>query len=145
MWLLSSAVVFGLLLVVAVLVGATDVAAAREARALSWKLAYTVLPVNDQAALAKLHRDATGSTRERCVACHGDKQDSSLEGDAREGRTEAYDTNLSGLGAQNPSRLPYLDLFSQYRKQMEETLTKEPIPFSYREQVKEYFKALEPR
>lgn len=75
----------------------------------------------------------------------GDKQDSTLEGDPREGRTEAYDTNLSGLGAHNPSRLPYLDLFSQYRKQMEETLTKEPIPFSYREQVKEYFKALEPR
>ena len=75
----------------------------------------------------------------------GDKQDSTLEGDPREGRTEAYDTNLSGLGAQNPSRLPYLDLFSQYRKQMEETLTKEPIPFNYREQVKEYFKALEPR
>lgn len=75
----------------------------------------------------------------------GDKQDSTLEGDPREGRTEAYDTNLSGLGAQNPSRLPYLDLFAQYRKQMEEALTKEPIPFSYREQVKEYFKALEPR
>jgi hypothetical protein len=75
----------------------------------------------------------------------GDKQDSTLEGDPREGRTEAYDTNLSGLGAQNPSRLPYLDLFSQYRKQMEETLTREPIPFSYREQVREYFKALEPR
>jgi hypothetical protein len=74
-----------------------------------------------------------------------DKQDSTLEGDPREGRTEAYDTNLSGPGANNPSRLPYLDLFSQYRKQMEETLTKEPIPFSYREQVKEYFKALEPR
>jgi len=75
----------------------------------------------------------------------GDKQDSTLEGDPREGQTEAYDTNLSGLGAQNPSRLPYLELFSQYRKQMEEALTKEPIPFSYREQVKEYFKALEPR
>jgi hypothetical protein len=75
----------------------------------------------------------------------GDKQDSTLEGDPREGQTEAYDTNLSGLGAQNPSRLPYLNLFSQYRKQMEEALTKEPIPFSYREQVKEYFKALEPR
>ena len=75
----------------------------------------------------------------------GDKQDSTLEGDPREGRTEAYDTNLSGLGAHSPSRLPYLDLFSQYRKQMEDTLTKEPIPFSYREQVKEYFKALEPR
>ncbi len=75
----------------------------------------------------------------------GDKQDSTLEGDPRDGRMEAYDTNLSGPGAPSPSRLPYLDLFSQYRKQMEEALTKEPIPFSYREQVKEYFKALEPR
>jgi Rod binding domain-containing protein len=75
----------------------------------------------------------------------GDKQDSTLEGDPRDGRMEAYDTNLSGPGAPNPSRLPYLNLFSQYRKQMEEALTKEPIPFSYREQVKEYFKALEPR
>ncbi len=75
----------------------------------------------------------------------GDKQDSTLEGDPRDGRMEAYDTNLSGPGAPNPSRLPYLDLFSQYRKQMEEALTKEPIPFSYREQVKEYFKSLEPR
>jgi hypothetical protein len=75
----------------------------------------------------------------------GEKQDSTLDGDPREGPTEAYDTNLSGLGAQVPSRLPYLDVFSQYRKLMEETLTKEPIPFSYREQVKEYFKSLEPR
>jgi hypothetical protein len=75
----------------------------------------------------------------------GDKQDSTLDGDPREGQMEAYDTNLSGLGAQTPSRLPYLDVFAQYRKMMEETLTKEPIPFSYREQVKEYFRALEPR
>jgi hypothetical protein len=75
----------------------------------------------------------------------GDKQDSTLDGDPREGQTEAYDTNLSGLGAQTPSRLPYLDVFSRYRKLMEEALTKEPIPFSYREQVKEYFKALEAR
>jgi len=75
----------------------------------------------------------------------GEKQDSTLDGDPRDGQTEAYDTNLSGLGAQVPSRLPYLDVFSQYKKLMEEALTKEPIPFSYREQVKEYFKALEPR
>jgi len=75
----------------------------------------------------------------------GEKQDSTLEGDLREGQTEAYDTTLSGLGAQAPSRLPYLDVFSQYKKQMEEALTREPIPFSYREQVKEYFKALEAR
>ncbi len=75
----------------------------------------------------------------------GEKQDSTLEGDVREGPTEAYDTNLSGLGTQNPSRLPYMDVFSQYQKMMEETLTKEPIPFNYREQVKEYFRSLENR
>jgi len=73
----------------------------------------------------------------------GEKQDATLDGDPREGPTEAYDTNLSGLGAQTPSRLPYLDVFSRYKKMMEEALVKEPIPFSYREQVKEYFKALE--
>lgn len=75
----------------------------------------------------------------------GDKQDSTLEGDPREGRMEAYDTNLSGPGTQNPSRLPYMEVFSQYRKLMEEALTKEPIPFNYREQVKAYFHSLENR
>ena len=75
----------------------------------------------------------------------GEKQDSTLEGDPREGPMEAYDTNLSGPGTQNPSRLPYMDVFSQYQKMMEETLTKEPIPFNYREQVKEYFRSLENR
>ena len=75
----------------------------------------------------------------------GEKQDSMLEGDLREGQTEAYDTNLSGQGAETPSRLPYMEVFSQYRKLMEEALAKEPIPFSYREQVKEYFRTLENR
>lgn len=75
----------------------------------------------------------------------GEKEDSTLEGDPREGQMEAYDTNLSGPGTQNPSRLPYMDVFSQYQKMMEEALTKEPIPFNYREQVKEYFRSLENR
>jgi hypothetical protein len=75
----------------------------------------------------------------------GEKEDSTLEGDPREGQMEAYDTNLSGPGTQNPSRLPYMDAFSQYQKMMEEALTKEPIPFNYREQVKEYFRSLENR
>jgi len=38
-----------------------------------------------------------------------------------------------------------MDVFSQYQKMMEEALTKEPIPFNYREQVKEYFRSLESR
>ena len=75
----------------------------------------------------------------------GDKQDSMLEGDMREGQMEAYDTNLTGQGADSPSRLPYMEVFSQYRKMMEEALAKEPIPLSYREQVKEYFRTLEGR
>jgi hypothetical protein len=75
----------------------------------------------------------------------GEKQDSMLEGDLREGQMEAYDTNMTGQGADAPSRLPYMEVFSQYRKQMEEALAKEPIPFSYREQVKEYFRILESR
>jgi hypothetical protein len=75
----------------------------------------------------------------------GDKQDAMLEGELRDGNMEAYDTNLSGLGAQNASRLPYMDVFSRYKKLMEEALTKEAIPFNYREQVKEYFQSLENR
>jgi hypothetical protein len=75
----------------------------------------------------------------------GEKQNSMLEGELREGQMEAYNTNLSGPGTQNPSRLPYMDVFSQYQKMMEEALTKEPIPFNYREQVKEYFRSLENR
>ena len=34
--------------------------------------------MKDQADLAEIHRNATASTRERCVACHGDKKDSGL-------------------------------------------------------------------
>jgi hypothetical protein len=75
----------------------------------------------------------------------GDKQDATLEGELREGQMDAYDTNVSGEGAQNSSRLPYMDVFSQYKKLMEEALTKEAIPFNYREQVKEYFQSLESR
>lgn len=75
----------------------------------------------------------------------GDKQEATLDGDPRDGRKESYDTNLSGRGADTPSRLPYLNVFSRYRRMMEEALTKEPIPFNYREQVKTYFQSLERR
>jgi hypothetical protein len=75
----------------------------------------------------------------------GDKQDTTLDGEGRAGRMEAYDTNLSGKGEKAPSQLPYLSVFSRYKKMMEEALAKEPIPLSYREQVKQYFKTLEPR
>jgi hypothetical protein len=71
--------------------------------------------------------------------------DLGVEGQLRKGRREAYDTNMIGRGAQNPSRLPYMSVFSQYRKLMEDALAKENIPLDYRTQVKEYFQSLEDR
>jgi hypothetical protein len=71
--------------------------------------------------------------------------DMGVEGQARRGRKEAYDTNMVGRGAQNPSRLPYMRVYSQYRKMMEDALAKENIPLDYRTQVKEYFQSLEER
>jgi hypothetical protein len=71
--------------------------------------------------------------------------DVGVEGQARKGRKESYDTNLMGKGVQNPSRLPSLSVVAQYRKMMEEALAKESIPLDYRSQVKDYFQALEER
>lgn len=74
-----------------------------------------------------------------------DPFDTGVEGQSRPGRRDAYDTNLLGKGGRNPSHLPYMTVFSQYRKMMEEALAKETIPLDYRTQVKEYFRALEER
>ncbi|MBI3454626.1 MAG: hypothetical protein HY002_02400 [Candidatus Rokubacteria bacterium] len=71
--------------------------------------------------------------------------DMGVEGQMRKGRKEAYDTNMIGRGAQNPSRLPYMRVYSQYRKMMEEALAKESIPLDYRTQVRDYFQSLEER
>ncbi len=71
--------------------------------------------------------------------------DMGVEGQSRKGRKESYDTNMIGRGAQNPSRLPYMRVYSQYRKMMEDALAKESIPLDYRNQVKDYFQSLEER
>ncbi len=71
--------------------------------------------------------------------------DLGVEGQMRKGRKEGYDTNMIGRGAQNPSRLPYMSVYSQYRKMMEDALAKESIPLDYRSQVKDYFQSLEER
>jgi hypothetical protein len=74
-----------------------------------------------------------------------DPLDVGVEGEARKGRKEAYDTNLLGRGASNRSRLPSLSVYGEYRKLMEEALAKENIPLDYRSQVKQYFESLEDR
>ena len=75
----------------------------------------------------------------------GERLDTTVTGETRQGRRDAYDTNLRGRGAQNPSRLPYATVLSQYRKLMEEALAKEAIPFDYRTQIRDYFQSLEER
>ena len=71
--------------------------------------------------------------------------DTGIEGEGRPGRKEGFDTNLLGKGANAPSQLPYMSVFSQYRKMMEETMAREQIPFDYQNQIKDYFQSLEER
>jgi len=71
--------------------------------------------------------------------------DVGVEGESGAGRKGGFDTNLLGRGADLPSRLRYLGIYSQYRKMMEETLAREQVPRDYQGQVKEYFRALEER
>lgn len=71
--------------------------------------------------------------------------DAAVEGEARSGRKAGFDTNLLGRGANLPSRLQYLSIYSQYRKMMEEALAQEQVPREYQTQVKEYFQSLDER
>jgi hypothetical protein len=71
--------------------------------------------------------------------------DVGVEGESRAGRKEGVDTNMVGRGGKVPSRLQYLGVLGQYRKQMEEDIAREQVPRDYHGQVKEYFKALDER
>jgi hypothetical protein len=82
--------------------------------------------------------DATGRLR-------ANPFDAGVEGEARSGRKEGYDTNLLGKGTNVPSRLQYMGVFGQYRKMMEEAMAREQVPRDYQSQVKEYFESLEER
>jgi hypothetical protein len=69
--------------------------------------------------------------------------DVGVEGEARSGRKDGMDTNLVGRGGNVPSRLQYMGVLGQYRKQMEEDIVREQVPRDYHGQVKDYFKALD--
>jgi hypothetical protein len=69
--------------------------------------------------------------------------DVGVEGEARAGRKDGMDTNLVGRGGNVPSRLQYMGVLGQYRKQMEEDIVREQVPRDYQGQVKDYFKALD--
>src|SRR5262249_13802252 len=69
--------------------------------------------------------------------------DVGVEGEARPGRKDGMDTNLVGRGGNVPSRLQYMSVLGQYRKQMEEDVAREQVPRDFHGQVKDYFKALD--
>ena len=69
--------------------------------------------------------------------------DVGVEGEARAGRKDGMDTNLLGRGGNVPSRLQYMGVLGQYRKQMEGDIVREQVPRDYHGQVKDYFKALD--
>jgi hypothetical protein len=56
-----------------------------------------------------------------------------------------YDTNMTGRGGPMPSRLHYLGVIGQYRKLMEDAITREAVPRDYHSQIKDYFQALDER
>jgi hypothetical protein len=71
--------------------------------------------------------------------------DVGVEGESRRGKKDGIDTNMVGRGGQMPSRLQYLGVVGQYRKMMEDAITREAIPRDYHTQIKEYFQALDER
>jgi hypothetical protein len=71
--------------------------------------------------------------------------DVGVEGEARRGRKDGYDTNMTGRAGQMPSRLQYLGVIGQYRKMMEDAITREAVPRDYHTQIKDYFQALDER
>jgi hypothetical protein len=71
--------------------------------------------------------------------------DVGVEGESRRGRKDSYDTNMTGRGGSMPSRLQYLGVIGQYRKMMEDAITREQIPRDYHTQIKDYFQALDER
>jgi hypothetical protein len=71
--------------------------------------------------------------------------DVGVEGESRRGRKEGFDTNLTGRAGRTPSRLTYMGVIGQYRKAMEDALTREQIPRDFHEQIKDYFQAIDER
>src|SRR6267378_1971692 len=71
--------------------------------------------------------------------------DVGVEGESRRGKKEGLDTNLTGRAGTMASRLQYLGVIGQYRKQMEDAITREQVPRDYHDQIRNYFQSLDER
>jgi hypothetical protein len=75
----------------------------------------------------------------------GNPYDVGVEGESRRGRKDGFDTNMTGRGGSMASRLQYLGVIGQYRKLMEDAITREAVPRDFHDQIKDYFQALDER
>jgi hypothetical protein len=71
--------------------------------------------------------------------------DVGVEGESRKGRKEGFDTNMTGRAGKMSSRLSYMGVIGQYKKAMEDAISREQIPRDYHTQIRDYFQALDER
>ena len=75
----------------------------------------------------------------------GNPYDVGVEGESRRGKKDGYDTNMTGRAGKMSSRLSYLGVIGQYRKAMEDAISREQIPRDFHSQIRDYFQALDER
>ncbi len=69
--------------------------------------------------------------------------DVGVEGESRRGKKDGFDTNMTGRGGKMGSRLSYLGVIGQYKKAMEDAISREQIPRDFHSQIRDYFQALD--
>jgi hypothetical protein len=69
--------------------------------------------------------------------------DVGVEGESRRGRKDGFDTNMTGRAGKMSSRLSYMGIIGQYKKAMEDAISREQIPRDFHGQIRDYFQALD--
>ncbi len=60
-------------------------------------------------------------------------------------KKDGYDTNMTGRAGKMSSRLSYMGVIGQYKKAMEDAISREQIPRDFHSQIRDYFRALDER
>ena len=71
--------------------------------------------------------------------------DVGVEGESRKGKKDGFDTNMTGRAGKMNSRLSYMGVIGQYKKAMEDAISREQIPRDFHGQIRDYFQALDER
>ena len=81
----------------------------------------------------------------RRSGCAANPYDVGVEGESRRGKKDGYDTNMTGRAGKMASRLTYMGVIGQYKKAMEDAISREQIPRDFHSQIRDYFQALDER